>query len=120
LTTGLPSWSADGFLPDGVHASDLSGIYDRFVVDAPHRAHREVLFGALTTYLTLVQRLIPSGRAWIDGGFGTVKAAAPHDVDVAVHPADWNELAALPEQDQADLLGLLTHQDLIIGSLGPA
>lgn len=38
---------------------------------------------------------------------------------MVVHPADWNALLALDEHDQNDLLGLLTHQDIIVGSMDP-
>jgi len=78
-----------------------------------------MLYGALTTYMVLLQRLVPSGRAWLDGGFGTQKATEPHDVDVVLHPADWNALKALDERDRTDFLGLLTHQDIIVGSMDP-
>lgn len=115
----LPPWDHTGRLPSGVHRVDLSAIYDRFVLDAPNRDERELLFSSLHIYLRLVRRFDPAGRAWIDGGFGTQKAAKPHDVDVVIHPGDWSALEALPESQQNELLGPLTHQDVIVGSLGP-
>lgn len=115
----LPRWDSSGRLPVGIHQCDLRAIYERFVLDAPNRTERELLYSALDLYLRLVRRFIPSGKAWIDGGFGTSKAAKPHDIDVVIHPDDWAALEALPEAEQNDLLGLLTHQDVIVGSLGP-
>jgi hypothetical protein len=115
----LPDWTDDGLLPMGVHPAGMDAVYERFVLDAPNRLHRELLFGALQTYMRLLQRLIPAGRMWVDGGFSTRKGTAPHDVDVVVHPDDWDSLASLGERDQTDLLGLLTHQDIIVGSFDP-
>jgi hypothetical protein len=116
---GLPNWNADGLLPPGIHSADLAEIYERFVEDAPNRGHRELLFSAFHLYYRLVRRLVPSGKLWVDGGFGTQKGAEPHDVDVVVLPADWSALASLPDAAQRDFLGLLTHQDVIVGSLDP-
>ncbi|MGH3941010.1 MAG: DUF6932 family protein [Pseudonocardiaceae bacterium] len=116
---GLPNWTDEGLLPQGIHSAAMPDVYERFVCDAPHREHREMLYGALATYLRLLRRLVSSGRAWINGGFCTQKATEPHDVDVVLHPADWAALEALDERDQTDLLGLLTHQDIIVGSMNP-
>lgn len=116
---GLPAWNAEGYLPDGIHRASMDDIYERFVLDAPERDHRETLFSAFQTYYRLVKRFLPSGAMWVDGGFGTRKATAPHDVDVVLHPSDWAQLEALDDQAETDFLGLLTHQDIIVGSLGP-
>lgn len=110
----LPAWTSDGLLPPGAHRASMSDVYDRMVLDAPHRARRETLYSALQTYLGLISEFVPHGTAWIDGGFSMQKPEAPHDVDVAVAPADWNQLASLSDQAQADLLGLLTLQDIIV------
>lgn len=115
----LPDWTAEGLLPTGIHTGDMADVYERFVEDAPERGHREMLYAALSTYMMLLKRFIPSGRAWIDGGFGTQKGTAPHDVDVVVLPADWSALESMSEQDVTDFLGLLTHQDIIVGSMDP-
>lgn len=116
---GLPDWTPGGLLPAGIHAATMADIHERFVEDAPERTHRELLFNVFQTYMNLLQRFVHSGRVWVDGGFGTQKSTAPHDVDVVVHPGDWRALEALPESSQTDLLGLLTHQDIIIGSFDP-
>jgi hypothetical protein len=115
----LPDWTSEGLLPVGIHAGRMADLYDRFVDDAPERAHREMLFSALNTYMMLLKRFVPHGRAWIDGGFATRKASAPHDVDVVVLPNDWEAVAALDDRDANDFLGLLTHQDIIVGSFDP-
>ena len=115
----LPEWNGNGLLPPGIYPASMSDIYERFVEDAPQRDRREILFSALSFYMTVMERFVPSGRAWIDGGFGTQKGVAPHDVDVVVLPADWNALGSLPEEDHNDFLGLLTLQDIIIGSFDP-
>ena len=43
----LPDWTNSGLLPFGLHQADVPGIYERLVLDAPHRERRELLFGAL-------------------------------------------------------------------------
>lgn len=116
---GLPDWTDQGLLPPGIHAATLEDVHERFVLDAPHQDRRGMLFRALRTYMELLQQLVPAGRVWIDGGFGTRKDTPPHDVDVVIHPADWEALQGLAEQDHRDLLGLLTHRDIIIGSMDP-
>jgi hypothetical protein len=73
----LPDWTAEGLLPEGVHRASMADVYERFVEDAPERSHREMLFSALQTYMMLVSRFVPAGRAWIDGGFGTRKEPPP-------------------------------------------
>jgi hypothetical protein len=65
--------------------------------------------------MQLLQGLIPSGRAWIDGGFTTLKAAAPGDIDVVILPESWDDLGALTGKQQEQVYGLLTLQDVILG-----
>jgi hypothetical protein len=111
----LPAWNELGLLPPGAHTADLPDIYERFVLDAPGRGHRELLFGALTTHLRLIQRIIPAGRAWVDGSFATRRESPPpEDVDVVVRPADWAALASVSDVTRAHLYALLTLQDVAI------
>jgi hypothetical protein len=113
----LPAWEESGLLPPGAHKADLPDIYERFVVDAPvsNRDQRELLFGALTTHLRLIQRIIPAGIAWIDGSFATRRESPPpEDVDVAVRPADWDVVEALPSEARARLYLLITMQDVAV------
>ena len=91
----LPHWTSENVLPPGRHPADLSDIYERFVWDAPHRNEREILFSALSGYLGVVCRLIPSGRAWIAGGLAVRSAEVPRDVDVVVIPDEWGALKRL-------------------------
>lgn len=114
IAMALPPWTPAGLLPPGVHTASMSELYDRMVLDAPHRERRETLFAALRTYLGLVERFVGHGTAWIDGGFTMQKEDPPHDVDVAARPADWSELETLGDQERVDLLGLLTLQDIIM------
>lgn len=39
----LPDQADSGLLPLGIHQADLPGIYERLVLDAPHRDRRELL-----------------------------------------------------------------------------
>lgn len=106
----LPGWNDEGLLPPGAHQADLPDLYERFVVDAPERERRELLFGALTTHLRLLRTIIPSGRAWIDGSFCTRTARPPNDVDVVIHPSDWLTLEKSPPHVRASLYSLTTLQ----------
>jgi hypothetical protein len=80
----LPAWNESGLLPE------------RFVLDAPCRERRELLFGELSTHLRLIQTIIPAGRAWIDGSFCMRATGPPKDVDVVIHPSDWQALQGAP------------------------
>jgi len=110
----LPAWTDAGLLPPGAHAATMPDIYDRFVSDAPEHEERDILFNALTLHLQLIRRLIPAGRAWIDGSFCTRQALPPNDVDVVIHPADRVALEALELPDRARLYMLLTLKDVAI------
>lgn len=66
------------------HPATLEEIYQSFVVDAPFRDHRELVFRGLGLFIELVTLQIGSVRFWINGGFTTHKSwAPPADVDVA-------------------------------------
>jgi hypothetical protein len=108
----LPPWNQAGLLPPGAHRAQLRDLYERFVLDAPGREHREVLFAALDVHLRLLQGLVPAGKAWIDGSFATRRALPPEDVDIVVHPADWEAFGRLSGKQKARLYGLLTLQDV--------
>jgi hypothetical protein len=112
----LPEWTDDGLLPPGTHPAELPDVYDRFVVDTPpvSREQRELIFAALSLHLRLIRRIIPGGRAWIDGSFATRGELSPKDVDVAICPTDRPRLESLPVEDRAQLYGLLTMQDVSV------
>ncbi len=113
----LPAWTPSGLLPPGIHRATLDDIYERCVRDVDqHVEWREALFNALKAYVRVTQRVIPEALAWVDGGFMTAKQAAPFDIDVVIHPADWQAINSLNVQEQGALLGALTLQDAIIGS----
>lgn len=72
-------------LPVGRHSATLDEIYESFVVNAPFRPRRELIFRALTLYIDLVSPHFSTCRFWINGGFVTHKPwAAPEDADVVV------------------------------------
>jgi uncharacterized protein DUF6932 len=110
----LPAWDESGLLPPGIHQAGLPDLYERFVLDAPARERRELLFGALSTHLRLIQAIVPAGRAWIDGSFCTRTARPPHDVDVVLHPGDWKALEGAPPATRLSLGGLITLQGVVV------
>ncbi|WP_028661642.1 DUF6932 family protein [Saccharomonospora saliphila] len=109
----LPYWTSENVLPPGRHPADLSDIYERLVWDAPHRNDRELLFSALSGYLGVVYRLIPSGRAWVGGGLVVRTADVPRDVDVVLIPDEWGALKRLDGRARSMLYGLLTLRGVI-------
>ncbi len=111
---GLPGWTEAGLLPPGIHRAELPDLYERFVLDAPHREHREVLYSALALHVKLVQAIIPSGLAWIDGSFCRCGPNPPEDVDIVIKPHDWDAFVALPADIKAKMYGLLTLQDVAV------
>lgn len=72
-------------MPVGRHPATFAEIHEAFVVNAPFRPRRELIFRALTLYADLVGEVYSTARLWIDGGFVTLKQwAAPEDADVVV------------------------------------
>ena len=108
----LPAWEESGLLPPGAHRGEMSELYDRFVLDAPSRQRRELLFTALTLHLDLMKTIIPAGMVWVNGSFCTRRRLPPDDVDVVIHPADWNALKGVSPEAKMHLYGLLTLQDV--------
>jgi hypothetical protein len=113
----LPEWTEEGLLPPGAHPATLLDIYERFVLDAPQasRAPRELIHSALSLHLKLIQQIIPVGKAWIDGSFATRTELSPGDVDVAIIPADWEQLERLSVEDRGRLYVLMTLEDVAVG-----
>jgi hypothetical protein len=90
------------------HLATMSEVYQVFVVDAPNRDRRELIFGAFRIYAQLLWTHFPDARLWLNGGFVTYKDAEPHDLDVAflVDSADLAKVF----QEESDALSLLTFQ----------
>jgi hypothetical protein len=113
----LPALMHDGFLPPGRHKTSLVEIFDVFVKSAPNRLEREAIFSAFELWRTRALEEFGTGVLWINGGFVTHKAAAPHDLDLAFFPAD------LPLAEASLLSGdgyqLLTLQDLFFAMPRP-
>lgn len=84
-------------LPPGRHPATLQEVYDRFVVAAPFRARRELIFRAVSLYVDLVKLDFPTARFWLDGGFVTHKTwAPPEDADIVV-VVDMTEIGRTQE-----------------------
>lgn len=108
----LPEWDADGLLPVGRWKTDLSGIYDRFVLDAPNTDVRQQLFEGLSLYLDRVATFTGPAEVWIDGGFAMHKDAPPNDIDVVIFPENLDALNNLGEDDREAFLSYLTLQNV--------
>ncbi len=117
----LPAWDSNNLLPPGRHLTDIDGLYDRLVQDAPHREQRERLFSAFLLHQKLIATYLPGGaRLWVDGGFVMRKDSPPHDVDVVIMPNSWDDVAKWTDRQFVDILGLITLQNVIIEYPWPA
>lgn len=86
-------------LPPGRHSATLSEIYERFVVQAPHRERRELIYRALTLHLELTRAIAPDAAYWLDGGFVTHKEwRQPVDADLVVVAAEEQFMALHVEE----------------------
>lgn len=103
----IPQVNANEWLlPLGRHQATLDEIEALFVTEAPFSEQRALIFSAFTTWVTLVEQVLPVSRYWIDGGFVTHKGwAPPSDVDVTILCQE-NDLDALGPAEQ-NRLGLL-------------
>lgn len=110
----LPPWNNSGLLDPGAHPTDLDGVYERFVLDAPERDVRELLFSCLTNYIEIVRGTVGPSKLWINGGFAMQKLEAPRDVDVVIFPEDSDRINNLPTEDQEALVEYLTLQNVFI------
>lgn len=110
----LPPWNQDRVLPEGAWETDLDGVYERFVEDAPNRAEREILFAATELHLKRMERLIGPSTVWLDGGFSMRKNTVPGDVDLVFFPDDVARLESLTPNEIETLGSLLTLQGVSI------
>lgn len=102
---------AHAILPPGRHSTTLAEIRDYFVTAAPFSEDREVVFRALDVWLTMMNKLVPNARYWINGGFVTHKSwAAPKDVDVVVLVTEAS-LNSLDSDQQEQFASLMTEDD---------
>ncbi|WP_440939896.1 DUF6932 family protein [Gordonia polyisoprenivorans] len=72
-------------LPAGRHPATLEEIHQKFVVDAPHRDSRELVYRAFVLYTDILRVRLGPVTLWVDGGFISHKPwAPPSDIDVVV------------------------------------
>lgn len=99
-------------LPAGRHKATFAEIYERFVVQAPFRERRELIFRAVELHADIVRTRFTDARIWLDGGFTTHKTwAEPEDADVVVVVPEVQYLEYTKAQDES-LLPLITLRDV--------
>lgn len=82
----IPAWTAEGLLPQGVHASDWSEVTMRF----GWNAHRASLLLGLADGMSVL-RSAGCERLWLDGSFVTQKEL-PNDYDACWAPDNVDPL----------------------------
>ncbi|WP_399939897.1 DUF6932 family protein [Streptomyces sp. BBFR25] len=107
----IPPLTPGGMLPVGRHPATLEEIHDVFVVNAPHRDHRQRLYSALELYVGLVRDLLPQATLWVDGGFCTHKPTPPKDIDLVL-VASSRLTRHFDEEEWRRMNQLLTLQNL--------
>src|SRR5690606_15838481 len=65
------------------HAATVDEVYQTFVVGAPHRGRRQLIWDAFSIYSQLLWGYFPDAQLWLNGGFVTHKRDEPHDLDIA-------------------------------------
>lgn len=102
-----PTSGPYAILPVGRHSATFAEVYDSFVVNAPFKDERELIYDALMVYTRALKREFSQLRLWINGGFVTHKPwAAPNDTDVAV---------VVPQAEYSNMLsnpGIFTYLTL--------
>lgn len=75
--TGLLAFQDDPYL------LTIEQLYSAFVMDAPFRDERELLFAAFDTYMKQTKTIIPNRRVWVDGSFvSLMENRSPGDIDL--------------------------------------
>ncbi|WP_371745859.1 hypothetical protein [Arthrobacter oryzae] len=92
--------------------------YERLVVEAEHRGHKEKLYSGVSAYLARVRDFIGSGRCWIDGAM-THRADDSAATRLVIYPNSWSDLGRLSEVRQLEILSLLSLSDVIVGAPDP-
>jgi hypothetical protein len=77
----LPPFTFHGYLPEGVHDTDLDRLRERFVCNPI----RTVLWERFQAFLEWTAATGKISHAYLDGGFITSKAE-PEDIDVILQP----------------------------------
>ncbi|MGV7277004.1 DUF6932 family protein [Mycobacterium kansasii] len=100
-------------LPAGRHQATFDEVYQHFVVSAPFRERRELIYEALRLYAKIVASEFSDVTLWINGSFVTHKSSAPNDADVvAVIPmADYTNMCS-----STDCLRFLTLQGVLVAN----
>lgn len=89
------------------HAATVDEVYQTFVVGAPHRGRRQLIWDAFSIYSQLLWGYFPDAQLWLNGGFVTHKRDEPHDLDIAfLVPTSELEIVFNREPDSLSLLTL--------------
>ncbi len=81
MESSLPPLNYHGYLPEGIHDTDVDTLRRAFVTNAK----REALWDRLQQFLHWAMAQGEFSHAYIDGGFVTDKPS-PEDVDVILQP----------------------------------
>ena len=106
----LPSFNAQGLLPEGVHPATTEDLKDRCVTPFPASGTRQDIFHNFCRYQAAVALLGFHATQWVDGSFVDRSRLDPEDVDV-VNFCESSVLNSLPPAAQTQITPLLNGRE---------
>jgi hypothetical protein len=111
----LPTFTADGLLPDGVHPATEDELKERCVDPFPASRTRQPVFDGFRRYRNDLNGLGLNITQWVDGSFVDESRLDPDDIDL-VNFVGAAELNAIPVADQPRAAALLDGRDATKGA----
>ena len=102
----LPTFNAEGLLPDGVHPATEDELKERCVDPFPTSRTRQPVFDGFCRYRSDLGGLGLNITQWVDGSFTDESRIDPDDIDL-VNFVSANEINAIPAPDRSRASALL-------------
>jgi hypothetical protein len=106
----LPSFNAEGVLPNGVHHATEAEVRERLVDSFPTSASRQPIFEGFCRYRVDLSGLGLNVTQWVDGSFTDATRLDPDDIDL-VNYVSADEVNAIPAPDRARAVALLNGRE---------
>lgn len=106
----LPTFNAEGLLPDGVHPATEDELKERCVDPFTTSRTRQPVFDGFCRYRSDLGGLGLNITQWVDGSFTDESRIDPDDIDL-VNFVSANEINAIPAPDRPRAAALLNGRD---------